>query len=278
MLTNGCSLQTTRCNFMNKNIDRNFDSIADHFEKKVYGSKKGKIRLAVLWRDIENYLDNLPKNAELNVLDVGGGFGQIAQRLAKLGHKVTVNDISTNMLEKAKSLAHEQGIDNIDFVHAPYQELPGLLVGKKYDLVLCHAVLEWLAEPNAAIPVLKSLLAEHGSLSLCFYNPVAKVYRNLIMGNFYNLDSVANKTFQSDAGSLTPNNPSSVDDVKGWITTAGMAIQLETGIRVFSDYVPAMLAKRGGHENLAAVIEKELEYSTQAPYKYMGRYFHILAG
>lgn len=97
------------------------------------------------------------------------------------------------------------------------------------------------------------------------------------MGNFYNLDNLASKNFQSDAGSLTPNNPSSVDDVKTWLADAGMTIMQETGIRVFSDYVPAMLAKRGGHENLDAVIEKELEYATQAPYKYMGRYFHILA-
>lgn len=258
-------------------MDRNFDDIVDHFEKKIYGKRKGRIRLAVLWRDIQSYLDSLPECKCLSVLDVGGGFGQIAQRLAKLGHRVTVNDISANMLAKAQALATEQGIEAIDFIHAPYQVLPDVLDNQTYDLVLCHAVLEWLAEPQAAIPVLKSLLADSGTLSLCFYNPVAKVYRNLIMGNFYNLDNVANNTFQSDSGSLTPNNPSHVDDVKSWLVDANMNIMQETGIRVFSDYVPAMLAKRGGHENLDAVIEKELEYSTQTPYKYMGRYFHILA-
>lgn len=268
---------TVRYLFMDLNIDRNFDPIADHFEKKVYGKRKGKIRLAVLWRDIDAYLQKIPNGKTLSVLDVGGGFGQISQRLAKRGHAITVNDISANMLEKAKVLANEAELNDIEFIHAPYQALPELLVDKKYDLVLCHAVLEWLAQPKDAVPVLKSLLAEDGTLSLCFYNPVAKVYRNLIMGNFYNLDNVANNTFQSDAGSLTPNNPSSVEDVKHWLTSEGMVILQETGIRVFSDYVPAMLANRGGHESLEAVIEKELEYSTQLPYKYMGRYYHILA-
>lgn len=136
--------------------DRNFDPIADHFEKKVYGSKKGHIRLAVLWRDIEHYLNGLPDGARLSVLDVGGGFGQIAQRLAKLGHAVTVNDISANMLEKARVLAADAGIHSISFIHAPYQDLPDILQDKQYDLVLCHAVLEWLAEPQA-----QSLFSNH---------------------------------------------------------------------------------------------------------------------
>ena len=35
--------------------DRSFDTIADHFEKKVYGGLKGEIRLAVLRRDIVEY-------------------------------------------------------------------------------------------------------------------------------------------------------------------------------------------------------------------------------
>ena len=33
-------------------VDRSFDDVADHFEKKVYGGLKGDIRLAVLRRDI----------------------------------------------------------------------------------------------------------------------------------------------------------------------------------------------------------------------------------
>lgn len=258
---------------MPQHTDRNFDTIAEHFAKKIYGKPKGQIRLAVLWRDIEQHLATYPKDKTLTVLDVGGGFGQIAQRLASMGHTVVVNDISAHMLTQAKTLAQAAGIENIRFIHAPYQQLPSMLT-EKYDLILCHAVLEWLAEPEKAIVILQSLLAEKGTLSLCFYNPVARVYRNLIMGNFYHVDNVAQQGFQSDAGSLTPNNPCSVADVQAWLKVANMHILQETGVRVFSDYV---VLKRGGHEHLDAVIEKELEFSTQTPYKYMGRYFHILA-
>lgn len=251
--------------------DRNFDDIVDHFEKKVYGGLKGKIRLAILWQDIQTHILAQAKTP-LKILDIGGGLGQIACQLAQLGHQVTVNDISLKMIEKAKKKAHQQNLD-ITFIHAPYQQLPNL-VTHQYDVILCHAVLEWLATPQQAITILNTLLVSKGHLSLCFYNPVAKIYRNLIMGNFYHLDKLANHHVTSDKMSLTPNNPSEIPQVKTWLNHANMNIIAESGIRVFSDYV---VFKRGGHENPEAVIEKEQQFSQLEPYKYMGRYFHIIA-
>ena len=55
------------------------------------------------------------------------------------------------------------------FIQAPWQELPGQLQ-EPFDLVLCHAVLEWLAEPYSIFPVLRQLTAAEGWLSLAFYN------------------------------------------------------------------------------------------------------------
>ena len=46
--------------------------------------------------------------------------------------------------------------------------------------MLCHAVLEWLAEPHAILPVLHQLCAPGGWLSLAFYNRDALIYRNLL--------------------------------------------------------------------------------------------------
>ena len=88
--------------------DRNFDTIADHFEKKVYGGLKGEIRLAVLRRDIFEYSVEMSKSLgrPLRILDVGAGLAQIAIELATQGHTVVINDISANMLEKAKRAQH----------------------------------------------------------------------------------------------------------------------------------------------------------------------------
>ena len=254
--------------------DRNFDDISAHFEKKIYGGLKGEIRLAVLRHDIFGWVKSWQQthNRPLRVLDVGAGLAQISIELAKDGHDVTINDISANMLAIAKQNAGEAA-QNITWHTCPYQQLDDKLTGK-YDLILCHAVLEWLAEPKLIMDFFDRWLvddrAEKGVLSLCFYNPASFVYRNLVMGNF---NLLHNKDFKADNGSLTPNHPVAKDEVLAWINDHHYQILHTSGLRVFHDYSPL---KRGGHTNPQAVIEMEVAYSGQDPYKWLGRYLHFL--
>lgn len=256
------------------NQDRNFDDISAHFEKKIYGGLKGQIRLAVLRHDIFGWVKSWQQthNRPLRVLDLGAGLAQISIELAKDGHDVTINDISANMLEIAKQNAGEAA-QNITWHTCPYQQLDDKLTGK-YDLILCHAVLEWLAEPKLIMDFFDRWLvddeAEKGVLSLCFYNPASFVYRNLVMGNFNLLN---NKDFKADNGSLTPNHPVAKDEVIAWIGDHHYQILHTSGLRVFHDYSPL---KRGGHTNPQAVIDMEVAYSGQDPYKWLGRYLHFL--
>lgn len=258
------------------NQDRNFDDISAHFEKKIYGGLKGEIRLAVLRHDIFGWVKSWQQthNRPLRVLDVGAGLAQISIELAKDGHDVTINDISANMLEIAKQNAGEAA-QNIIWHTCPYQQLDDKLTGK-YDLILCHAVLEWLAEPKLIMDFFDRWLvddsAEKGVLSLCFYNPASFVYRNLVMGNF---NLLHNKDFKADNGSLTPNHPVAKDEVIAWINDHHYQILHTSGLRVFHDYSPL---KRGGHTNPQAVIDMEVAYSGQDPYKWLGRYLHFLVG
>lgn len=262
--------------------DRSFDTIADHFEKKVYGGLKGDIRLAVLRRDIFAYVDQMSQKLgrPLHILDVGAGLAQIAIELAAQGHTVVVNDISANMLDKAKVSAEQaQATENMSWYVCPYQQLEEQLAAdnsEKFDLILCHALLEWLAKPVAVMDFFDKHLTENGALSLCFYNPASFDYRNLIMGNFNLLDTLLHKDDnQADnIKSLTPNHPVAKQEVESWLQQHHYQTLTTSGLRVFHDYSPL---KRGGHNDPEAVIRMELRYSQQEPYKWLGRYLHILA-
>lgn len=256
--------------------DRNFDPIVEHFAHKIYGSIKGEIRQAVIWLDLKNHIPALIINADsrpLRILDIGGGLGQFSIELARMGHRVHYNDLSKLMTQKAQTLAYENGVfELIQWSNEPYQSL--LIDANKgvYDVVLCHAVLEWLAEPPALIPALAFLLKPQGLLSLCYYNAASLIYRNLIRGNFNRARQQNNQPFNTN--SLTPDFPSSSSDVKNWLITSGFLILSTSGIRVFSDYVPH---KTGGNLIKEEVIEMELRYATEEPYKWMGRYIHTIA-
>ncbi len=261
-----------------KRVDRSFDAIADHFEKKVYGGLKGEIRLAVLRRDIFEYSAQMSEalGRPLRILDVGAGLAQIAIELAAQGHSVVINDISANMLEKAKASAEK--IDkklDITWYVCPYQALEEKLAQtetEKFDLIMSHALLEWLAEPAAVMDFFDKHLIDGGALSVCFYNPASFDYRNLIMGNFNLLD---NTNYKADnKKSLTPNHPVAKEEVQSWLKAHDYQTVRSSGLRVFHDYAPL---KRGGHNDPDAVIRMELRYSQLEPYKWLGRYLHILA-
>ena len=258
--------------------DRSFDAIADHFEKKVYGGLKGDIRLAVLRRDIVAYCTQMSQTLgrPLRILDVGAGLAQIAIELATQGHTLVINDISANMLEKAQANAEIVKKDlDIRWYVCPYQELEEKLAAEnngKFDLIMCHALLEWLAEPAAVMDFFDKHLTESGALSLCFYNPASFDYRNLIMGNFNLLDNTEYKA--DNKKSLTPNHPVAKEEVESWLEAHHYQTILASGLRVFHDYSPL---KRGGHNDPEAVIRMELRYSQLEPYKWLGRYLHILA-
>ena len=61
--------------------DKNFDKLSQKFAKNIYGTTKGEIRAAVLWRDLAAEIQARGQQP-LRILDAGGGFGFLSQKLA----------------------------------------------------------------------------------------------------------------------------------------------------------------------------------------------------
>ena len=202
-------------------------------------------------------------------------MGAFAIEFARGGHQVLYNDISPKMAELARNLAQEAGVEErIAWQVGPFQALQDLT--QPFNLICCHAVLEWLAEPNDLWPFLDSHLAPGGFISLCCYNPEGLVFHNLLRGNFDWLDkseALPKQKFIAHPGGLTPPNPPSFTEIKSAIDELQWDIKLVSGIRVFSDYVRQ---KTGGNTNDEAVLEKELVFSQREPFKWMGRYLHLV--
>src|SRR5690606_3899225 len=88
----------------------------------------------------------------LRILDAGGGQGQFSLRLARAGHRLVICDISAEMLNLAQTEVSKNGLDGtVTLVNCALQELPRHLENCQFDLVLCHAVMEWMAEPQTLL-------------------------------------------------------------------------------------------------------------------------------
>lgn len=250
--------------------DKNFDTLAGKFAKNIYGTLKGDIRAAVLWRDLEEMLPRLGER-KLRVLDAGGGFGFFSQKLAALGHSVVLCDISAAMLAEAKRhIALSPTPLDIQCIHAPIQDLSRDALGE-FDLVLCHAVVEWLADAKGTMTSLLTLLKPGGLFSLMFYNRDAMCFHSLIAGNFGYVQS----EFKAKRVKLSPNFPVTVPEVEAWCHDWQMDIHCRSGVRVIHDYL-----KKGSlstEYSDAGLIEMELKYSREPAFLRLGRYVHFVA-
>ena len=243
--------------------DRHFDELATRFAEKIYGGAKGAIRLAVLQADLAEALPERP----LRVLDIGAGLGHMALWLAERGHQVTLAEPAAPMLEGARQRFAEAG-RAATFIEAPWQALLGHL-DEPYDLVLCHAVLEWLAEPQAILPVLHQLTARDGWLSLAFYNRDALIYRNLLKGHFRKRRK---QRFAGEGQSLTPQQPLDPRELEAAMADA-WNIEARSGVRVFHDYMPQQFQHKAEPLDL---VEMELAYRRHPAFAGLGRYLHWL--
>lgn len=251
---------------MKQKTDRSFDGIAAKFSRNIYDSSKGKLRQQVLLRDLAG-LALLQQPCE--ILDVGAGQGQLALALAKQGHSVHLTDISAEMLQIARQQAEAQDITCVSFEQTSLAELAAA-ASRRYPLVLCHAMLEWLAEPQLAIAQLKQLLMPGGVLSLMFYNKDAKRFANMVFGNF---DYVAADLQVKKKVSLNPQHPLVPADVNQWCQQAGFTVLSKTGVRCFHDYLRDPKLQQSHFTQLLAL---ELQYNRAEPYASLGRYQHLL--
>ncbi len=253
--------------------DRNFDDIAHKFAKNIYGSNKGDIRQVIVWEDLEQILESVKdKDFPLSIFDAGGGVAQLSRRMAALGHQITLCDLSREMLSLAEQEIENDGlIDHYRLIHQPVQNAADFL-HKKQDIILFHAVMEWLANPEAVLKQLTEQLADDGIISVMFYNHHGLVYKNVLCGNIpHVLDGMPHrKRFK-----LQPAKGLKPEQVYRWLEESGLAIVGKSGIRCFSDYLRP--GDNMGDYTAQDLMDMERQVCRQEPYISMGRYIHVWA-
>jgi S-adenosylmethionine-dependent methyltransferase len=246
--------------------DRNFDKLAELFEKRIYGSVKGKLRLELLREDLAFLRDG----KKMNIFDAGCGMGQMALWFSKAGHKTVGCDISSKMLEKARAAFESEGLE-ATLLNEPAQKIAPAMPPQ--DLVLVHALLEWLAEPADTLQTLAECVKPGGYLSVLFFNLNSFVYRNILHGT-WRFKYILDESWIGKGKKLTPPHPQKPEEILSWLHSRDFEIVCHTGIRVFHDYIMKDVLQKSDLEELLAL---ERRYCREVTFRNMGRYIHILA-
>ncbi|MGK0370569.1 MAG: S-adenosylmethionine-dependent methyltransferase [Glaciecola sp.] len=204
----------------------------------------------------------------MDVLDLGGGTGMMSLEFAKHGHNVTVLDMSDDVLAIAKRRL--QAYPNTQYILGELTK-PNTHLKSQYDFIICHAVLEWLPDPLSALLDMRPLLKVNGRLSLSFFNHDAKVFSNLLYANF---DYVEKGLPSKNTVRLNPHNAQKPKEVIALLNDCNeFYIKESRGIRCFHDYI---IDKTKIDSLYQQLFDMEVKYSNAEPYKWLGKYFHIM--
>lgn len=242
-----------------------FNALSSHFQDKIYASFKGKLRLAILKRDFQQFQLIQPN---CKTLDIGAGQGQFAHYLAQQQHDMTLLESSENMLNLAKERFINSQLSG-KFIHDELQSIPTVLQ-EKYDLITAHAVIEWLENPETIIPILKHITHSGSTISLLFYNLNGLIYHNLIRGNYRYIQK---NNFRGEAGGLTPISPVNPENLESALNQNGFKIIHKSGIRTYYDYMTKENKQKISEEEHIAM---EMSCSTQPQFLSNARYLHWL--
>ncbi len=171
-----------------------------------------------------------------------------------------------------ESISAEANLSNcVTTVHSSIQDLKCSIDGG-FDVVACHAVLEWLADPKTALGCLVELLKPGGGLSLMFYNRNAVLLKQVFSGEFVEALRERREEYSS-RGWGDGATPLAEETVHEWLDEYGLAVGSRSGIRIFHDHLPEDARSRG---RLDGLLEVERELRKQEPFASLGQHICLI--
>ena len=243
--------------------------------------RRGDVRTAVVWDGLQGSLDRhqaARSGRGLDVLDLGGGTGGFAVRVAMSGHRVTVVDPSPDALAALARRASESDVSNrVRGVQGDAADLLDVVGTGSVDMVLCHGVLEVVDGPGEALRAVAAVLRPDGRLSLLVAQRHAAVLGRALAGHLGAAERLL-AAGDVDGGVSPARSPRRFTDaeVTALLETTGYDVESVHGVRVFDDLVPSSVidAEPGALETL---LRLETMVAAHPAYRAVAAQLHVLA-
>jgi S-adenosylmethionine-dependent methyltransferase len=251
--------------------DARFQSGAEKYAAYLK-TVEGRLRLDLTFANLQEFLP--PTGHSLRVLDLGCGTGEMAVRLARVGHHVVALDSSLPMLEYARHSAQEAGISGgIEFKHGDAADLADLSDAKRFDLVLCHNVLEYVDDACGVLRSAAAVLRNESSvISILLRNQAGEVLKaaikdgNLTAAEHSLIAEWANESLYGGRVRLF-----TTEILTTMLAAASFTVTALRGVRVVSDYLSAKISRDDEYHQ---VLELERKLGMRPEFAAIARYTH----
>ncbi len=238
---------------------------------------EGRLRLDLAFANLQEFLPARETNLSLSALDLGGGTGAAAIRLAQMGFHVTLLDSSPAMLDVAERAALDAGVsEKMTVKHGDAAQSASLFQGGSFDLILCHNLLEYVDDPEAVLSDAARLMRGSSALlSVLVRNQAGAIFKAAIQEG----DLAAAKdglTAEWGQESLYGGKVRlfAVDNLRNMLKATSFRIIAERGVRVIVDYLPPQVSRSDEYER---ILELERRLGSREEFATAARYTHFLA-
>jgi S-adenosylmethionine-dependent methyltransferase len=236
---------------------------------------EGRLRVDLAFANLKDFLSSgTPSPC---ALDIGGGTGVLALRLARFGFHVALLDSSSEMLSLAERNAKEHGVaEKIALHQGDASQVADFFQNSSFDLILCHNILEFVDDPLAVLQSsARSLRDRTSMLSVLVRNQAGEVLKAALkQGDLAaadrNLTSEwGDESLYGGAVRLFP-----ADNLRATMSAASLAVIAERGVRVIADYLRQEISDE---DTYAQVFELERKLGMRKEFVPIARYTHCLA-
>ncbi|HLR84160.1 MAG TPA: methyltransferase domain-containing protein [Nocardioidaceae bacterium] len=235
------------------------------------------VRTVVVWEVVRDLVLELAGERPLTIVDVGGGTGGLAVRIAELGHRVVVVDPSPNALASLNRRAEDAGVvELVRGVQGDATDLGGQVTDNSADLIVCHGVLDVVDKPADALDRIRAALRTDGVLSAAVPGRPAGVLARAIAGQFERAQALLDADV--DTWSFDEHGPRRFTrtEFETLLGRHGFAVDRVDAVRVFADLVPSALVdtEPGARR---ALLELERAVATRPEFAAVAGQLHAVA-
>jgi len=237
---------------------------------------EGRLRTDLTLANLQDVWSALGER-NVRVLDIGCGTGAAGIHLARLGFDVTILDSSPPMLDLARRAIIDAGVsDKILVKHGDAAELEDAIGTERFDVVLCHNVLEYVADPAAILHAAASVLRDASAiLSVLVRNQAGEVLKAALQAgdlaaaeNALAAEWGRESLYDGDVRLFTP------EALEAMLQAASLAVIGRKGVRVIADYLPERISRSAEYDRIFA-LERKL--SNRPEFFSVARYMQFLA-
>jgi S-adenosylmethionine-dependent methyltransferase len=256
--------------------ENRFESDAKRYAEYLK-TPEGRLRADLTFATVQEFLPTSNRAESLHALDIGGGTGATAVRLASLGINVTLFDSSATMLELAEHAIVDAGVsERVSIKLGDVAQLSTSFPTTSFDIILCHNVLEFVDDPGEVIRDSLRLMRNSSSiLSVLVRNQAGEVLKAaLLSGDLTEAERSLREAWGQESlygGKVRLFTPEALQAI---LTEAHLTIIAERGVRVIADYLPEKISRSTEYER---IFDLERTLGMRREFVNVARYLHSVA-